>query len=132
MIFCYDESEKNDTKAFMSRLKTLTTSETLRVEPKYMNAFSVQNYCRLFFPTNAREPFQITKGARRWVYLKGSDKYIKNGIDYVYFVSVNVKKDDTAECIIYLIERPEKIKEWPEKPNLYGDLCLTYSPPVRT
>jgi hypothetical protein len=66
------------------------------------------------------------------IYKYHNDKYIKNGIDYVYFVSVNVKKDDTAECIIYLIERPEKIKEWPEKPNLYGDLCLTYSPPVRT
>jgi hypothetical protein len=119
MIFCYDESEKNDTKAFMSRLKTLTTSETLRVEPKYMNAFSVQNYCRLFFPTNAREPFQITKGARRWVYLKGSDKYIKNGTEkaaqYMDKLHKNFK-DRNVQYSFYLFLKNRDISQF--KPSI--------------
>jgi hypothetical protein len=119
MIFCYDESEKNDTKAFMSRLKTLTTSETLRVEPKYMNAFNVQNYCRLFFPTNAREPFQITKGARRWVYLKGSDKYIKHGTEkaaqYMDKLHKNFK-DRNVQYSFYLFLKNRDISQF--KPSV--------------
>jgi len=119
MIFCYDESEKNDTKSFMSRLKTLTTSETLRVEPKYMNAFNVQNYCRLFFPTNAREPFQITKGARRWVYLKGSDKYIKHGVEkaaeYMDKLHKNFK-DRNVQYSFYLFLKNRDISQF--KPSV--------------
>ena len=76
IIFVYDEGEKKDTKAYMNRLKTLVSCDKLRVEPKGKDAYEVDNYCRLFFPTNEREPFPITKGARRWFYCKGSDKYI--------------------------------------------------------
>ena len=76
MIFVYDESDKKDTSGFMNRLKTLVTGRKLRVELKGKDKFDVDNYCRLFFPTNNSQPFPITQGARRWFYLKASNKYI--------------------------------------------------------
>lgn len=76
IMFVYDESDKKDTSGFMNRLKTLVTGRKLRVELKGKDSYEVDNYCRLFFPTNSKEPFPITKGNRRWFYLKGSNKYI--------------------------------------------------------
>jgi hypothetical protein len=76
MVFVYDESDKKDTSGFMNRLKTLVTGRQLRVELKGKDMFEVDNYCRLFFPTNNSQPFPITEGARRWFYLKASNKYV--------------------------------------------------------
>ena len=77
LMFVYDESEKKDTAGFMNRLKTLVTGVKLRVELKGKDSFEVDNYCRLFFPTNNQQPFPITKGNRRWFYLKASSKYVQ-------------------------------------------------------
>ena len=76
MIFVYDESSKKDTSGFLNRLKTLVTGRKLRVELKGKDCFEVDNYCRLFFPTNETQPFPITRGNRRWFYIKASKKYI--------------------------------------------------------
>ncbi len=76
MVFVYDESDKKDTSGFMNRLKTLITGRQLRVELKGKDMFEVDNFCRLFFPTNNSQPFPITEGARRWFYLKASNKYV--------------------------------------------------------
>lgn len=77
IMFVYDESDKKDTTGFMNRLKTLVTGRKLRVELKGKDSFEVDNYCRLFFPTNNTQPFPITKGNRRWFYLKSSNKYVQ-------------------------------------------------------
>jgi hypothetical protein len=77
MVFVYDEGDKKDTSGFMNRLKTLVTGKKLRVELKGKDTFEVDTYCRLFFPTNNTQPFPITEGARRWFYIKASNKYIE-------------------------------------------------------
>lgn len=76
MVFVYDEGDKKDTTGFMNRLKALVTGQKLRVELKGKDMFEVNNYCRLFFPTNNKQPFPVTKDNRRWFYLKASDKYV--------------------------------------------------------
>ena len=77
MVFVYDEGDKKDTGGFMNRLKTLVTGKKLRVELKGKDTFEVDTYCRLFFPTNNTQPFPITEGARRWFYIKASNKFIE-------------------------------------------------------
>lgn len=88
IVFCYDEGDKKDTAPFMNRLKTLVTGQKLRVELKGKDMYEVANYCRLFFPTNHSQPFPITKGARRWFYLKASDKYINIPNRHAHFDSL--------------------------------------------
>lgn len=115
IIFVYDEGQKGDTKGFMNRLKTAVTSDKLRVEFKGKDQYEVDNYCRLFFPTNDREPFPIVKGARRWFYLKGSDKYIDLGKEKSadHFESLSKwLKDDNVLYSFYQFLKNRDISQW--------------------
>lgn len=94
MMFVYDESDINDTKGFMGRLKTLVSGRKLRVELKHKDMIEVDNYCRLFFPTNNRQPFPMTKNGRRWFYVKGSSKYIEQPNRHEHFESLGNHFED--------------------------------------
>lgn len=115
IIFVYDEGQKGDTKSFMNRLKTAVTSDKLRVEFKGKDQYEVDNYCRLFFPTNDREPFPIVKGARRWFYLKGSDKYIDLGKEKSakHFEDLSKwLKEENVQYSFYQFLKNRDISQW--------------------
>jgi hypothetical protein len=94
MMYVFDEAEKSQTKDYMSLLKTLVTGRKLRVEFKGKDMIEVDNYCRLFFPTNCKEPFPITSNGRRWFYVKGSSKYIESENRHEHFKSLGEHFED--------------------------------------
>ncbi len=54
------------------------------------------------------------------------NKYLKNGVDRVIFVEVQVI-GETAECYIYLNESPtEIVNNWTVRPNRFKNPCYTY------
>lgn len=70
----------------------------------------------------------ITKGQfRGQITPYHANKYVKNGIDVVFFVEVDFDYEtDTAECIIYLKTTPNQILNWKLENNHYGKECYTY------
>jgi hypothetical protein len=53
----------------LNRLKSPITEDTLRIEKKFGNAFTIPNHMNLFCMTNFKDALPITEGDRRWLVL---------------------------------------------------------------
>ena len=57
------------------------TEGTLRIEPKGIDAFAVNDYRAFVCCTNNADAFRITEGDRRFLMLEASDRYSQKAVD---------------------------------------------------
>lgn len=60
------------------------------------------------------------------------NKYIKNKIDFVFFVELDYNIDkEYCEGSVYLVTKPEDILNWEKETNKYKKMCYTYKKYLR-
>ena len=72
----YRQAQRNS-----DQLNDFITEGTLRVEPKGIDAFEVNDYRACVCCTNNADAFRITEGDRRFLMLKAYDRYSQKAID---------------------------------------------------
>ena len=82
-LFCCLEEATPYRKAQRNsdQLNDFITEGTLRVEPKGIDAFEVNDYRAFVCCTNNADAFRITEGDRRFLMLEASDRYSQKAVD---------------------------------------------------
>ena len=73
-----DEATNNRQHVAAGRLKTMITDKTVRIEPKFVNAYQKPNHRRFLFTSNDDDAIFIPDGAddRRYTVLRISDRWL--------------------------------------------------------
>jgi len=87
----------------LNRLKSPITEDTLRIEKKFGNTFTIPNHMTLFCMTNFKNALDLTEGDRRWLVLFSPAS--KQPVEYYERLFANIADDDKAAAVMgYLME----------------------------
>ncbi|UPJ49895.1 bifunctional DNA primase/polymerase [Bradyrhizobium sp. 200] len=88
----------------LNRLKSPITEDTLRIEKKFGNTFSIPNHMNLFAMTNHKDALPIPADDRRWLILFSSAS--KQPAEYYDALFDNIADDSKVAAVMqYLLER---------------------------
>lgn len=90
-LIVLNEIYKSDTNSVIGKMKGLITDPTVWINEKNVKKFEINTYHRFIITTNSDDPIKTTKGDRRNVIIRASDKMIGN---CEYFDQLNVYIDD--------------------------------------
>ena len=87
----------------LNRLKSPITEDTLRIEKKFGNAFTIPNHMNLFCMTNFKDALPIKEGDRRWLILFSPAE--KQPAVYYERLFANIADDEKVAAVMaYLLE----------------------------
>lgn len=89
---------------YHDQLKNLITSNTIRVEEKNKDPYTVLNLCNLLFTTNNTDCIRINPRERRMVLFKCNDKYKDNARYFIDLVA-HLKSEGTAACFFEFLRQ---------------------------
>lgn len=88
----------------LNRLKAPITEDTLRIEKKFGNTFSIPNHMNIFGMTNFKDALPITNDDRRWLILFSTVE--AKPADYYASLFANIADDDKVAAVMhYLMNR---------------------------
>ncbi|MCK1570332.1 bifunctional DNA primase/polymerase [Bradyrhizobium sp. 174] len=88
----------------LNRLKAPITEDTLRIEKKFGNTFSIPNHMNIFGMTNFKDALPVTKDDRRWLILFSTVE--AKPADYYASLFANISDDDKVAAVMhYLMNR---------------------------
>lgn len=117
----------------MDAFKALITEDTNLIEPKGVNAFSVQNYVRLILATNEQHVLPASLDDRRFLVLQVSDAHQQ---DHAYFADIAEEMDNGGrEALLhYLLEydySAVSLREVPQTESMKEQKLMSLSPVTR-
>ncbi|MCA1549348.1 bifunctional DNA primase/polymerase [Bradyrhizobium sp. BRP19] len=88
----------------LNRLKAPITEDSLRIEKKFGNTFSIPNHMNIFGMTNFKDALPITNDDRRWLILFSNVE--ARPADYYESLFTNIADDDKVAAVMhYLMNR---------------------------
>jgi hypothetical protein len=82
----------------LNRLKSPITEDTLRIEKKFGNTFTIPNHMNLFCMTNFRDALPLTQGDRRWLVLYSPA--LKQKPEYYDRLFANIGDDSKVAAVM--------------------------------
>jgi hypothetical protein len=111
MVIFADEATFSGNIQQMNKLKMLSGGETMRVEQKGIEAYSVRNFARLFIATNEGWAAPFEENSRRYIFLK-TTKDNHGKIDWTKLWS-EIESDDGIGCFTARIMKLDETKfDW--------------------
>jgi hypothetical protein len=86
----------------LNRLKAPITEDTLRIEKKYGNAFTIPNHMNLFCMTNFKDALPIREGDRRWLVI--FSPALKRPTKYYAELFANVADDSKVAAVAHYLK----------------------------
>ena len=99
-----DEAIWGGDRANNNILKSLITSNEIRIERKFKDAFSTVNYSRFFFATNADWSAPVERGNRRYLVLDVSDKQVRD-TGYFGAIQADLNNGGYSDLLYFLQHR---------------------------
>ena len=82
------------------KFKSWISQPTIKIEPKGINSYDVDNYATLFFTSNQYCPVKLSKGDRRYCIVRlGKDKILKTNDELPMFFDTREKDKLSKEAI---------------------------------
>lgn len=78
LFICVNEAKGKDTHENSDKLKARVTTETVTVNPKGIQAFTISNYCDYLMTTNNHNAVNIHDNSRRYLFCESSRCYRQN------------------------------------------------------
>jgi DNA polymerase III delta prime subunit len=122
-----DEIKESDNYSLYNSIKTYFTDDTLQIEPKYVDGYTIDNFTNYFFLSNYAFPLNIDADDRRLWYVysrvkKQEQSYYDKLVDYLF------KKNGAWHVAQYL--EKEILPTLPV--NEDGEITFATDPPPNT
>lgn len=93
---CFDETLN------MEKLKSLITDRTMKIEPKHVDAYNVNNPLRMIFHTNSTYPLPLSVGDRRFLIVRIDSERLQNRAYYDVLIK-DMQNPDCAETFFQFL-----------------------------
>lgn len=97
LVVVLDETNAKTSFDIAEVLKSFITQTKLKVNPKGIRPYDVNNWCRFWFTTNRKVPLKIEVGDRRYFAVKMLDTH-KNDISYYKNLATYIKRKDVLSA----------------------------------
>ena len=111
-----DEIEWPGDKVAENIFKDLITSNVLRVEKKFADAFQTKNAARFLLSTNSDWSVPVSEGERRFVIFEPSEEE-KGNIDFFIDAEQQMKDGGAAKVLYDMLNRDLSNVDWTDQPR---------------
>ena len=102
LLMVFDEAFYSKDKRTNEQIKTLITSETMKIERKYVDSYKVENISRILITSNSNHVVEMDEDSRRYFAVEIPDDK-KEDIDYFNFLRDQIRENKEA-LLKYFLE----------------------------
>ena len=121
--------------AYDDEFKDMITNHKMQIEPKGINAYEINCFCRFILTTNNDNPLKVSNSERRSVCIECSNEKANNNEYFIELVKWMDKKENQLGFYNFLINRDITQVNWiKDRPttNFYNELKIRSTPPIES